>query len=326
MAHKILVVGKRGGILLWPEHILCSANDTFEFELQFFAINHHNTMDSFTRKAFKMLKGAEAADRFVADQLSRKIDSFEPDFILIVDLYYLPKALLQACLPFLSSVRFAQWIGDQFEKRMIENAQVVNHFFLTNSALVEAGIFLGLPGSTLLPLGHNPSIFHPGQLLPYQRDRRPLFIGAYSANRELLFQKIQTPIAIYGKGWSPQKLPQHQCHAKNVSIHEVAHLYQKHAVTLNAINSDNISSGLNMRCFEAPAAGSLLVTEDTPDLWACYNKQEVMAYKSVDECQSLLTRIESNLQQAITTAEAGKIRAAHSHTYAMRLRSICASY
>lgn len=51
MQKKLLIIGKRGGILQWYENILAAAHQSPDYEIQGFALNHNNTTDRFSKKA-----------------------------------------------------------------------------------------------------------------------------------------------------------------------------------------------------------------------------------------------------------------------------------
>jgi spore maturation protein CgeB len=92
-----------------------------------------------------------------------------------------------------------------------------------------------------------------------------LFIGAWSENRQALIESIDFPMTVVGKRWERLGKTQHTVLAKNVGIQEVGDLYREHRFVLNVINTNNVRSGLNMRCFEAPACGAVLVSSKVAD-------------------------------------------------------------
>lgn len=50
MQKKLLIIGKRSGILQWYENILAAAHQSPDYEIQGFALNHNNTTDRFLKK------------------------------------------------------------------------------------------------------------------------------------------------------------------------------------------------------------------------------------------------------------------------------------
>ncbi len=53
MQKKLLIIGKRGGILQWYENILAAAHQSPDYEIQGFALNHNNTTDRFLKSYYQ---------------------------------------------------------------------------------------------------------------------------------------------------------------------------------------------------------------------------------------------------------------------------------
>ncbi len=321
MSARLLILGKRAGILRWYEHLLDAA-PLEGLEIRGFAINHHSWPERLQKRALLKLRGWDAWHAHTAHKLARVTEAFRPGMILIVDLFYLSGHMIRVLEALKGNTRIAQWIGDNFEPRLLHNAQVVDRFYFTNAALTAAALDLGLGASSTLPLAYNPAIYANHGTPLASRSNRPLFIGAYSRNRAQFFEAIRVPMDIYGKGWKPHALPRHHCHDGNIGMRKVASLYNRHACVVNATNLDHIASGLNMRCFEAPACGCLLVTENVADLWSSYDQGEVAAYRSAEECEAALEMLEGEKERAASIASAGESRATRHHRYRDRLRQI----
>ncbi|MFW1969822.1 glycosyltransferase, partial [Acinetobacter guillouiae] len=75
-------------------------------------------------------------------------------------------------------------------------------------------------------------------------------------------------------------------HPHNIPLTEVAELYRTHRYILNVINKKNIRQGMNMRCFEAPACGCILVSEYVEDLNYAFDiKNEIISFENPQELQ-----------------------------------------
>ena len=83
MQKKLLIIGKRSGILQWYENILAAAHQSPDYEIQGFALNHNNTTDRFLKKLLPN------KDIYTANLLKKKLQTFQPDLILIADLFIL---------------------------------------------------------------------------------------------------------------------------------------------------------------------------------------------------------------------------------------------
>ena len=165
-------------------------------------------------------------------------------------------------------------------------------------------------------MGFNPSIFYPPKNNLPRKDAL-LFIGAWSENRQALLQQIQVPINVYGKGWDKLKSNYITAHPHNLSLSQVADLYQQHKYVLNIINHNNTRIGLNMRCFESMGAGAILVTEYSSDLLYCFDiEKDLIYFNNVAELARKI-KIKPDID-----AQASCNKAHLKHSYAQRLITI----
>lgn len=310
---NILVLGKRGSILQWYEHVLSA--DLPGHTLRGFALNHHNVQERLAGHANRLLFG-RSFWQVAGERLRRLLRNYRPDICIIADRFYLQggvdEALAQAGVP------VCQWVGDIFSPRLFDNKSIA-YFFFTDSSLLQMAREAGCAHSHYLPLAVDPLKFGPG-IAWHKRKEEPLFVGAWSENRQALLSAVKTPLSVYGKGWERMTQTPHRIHAANISLAKVAKLYCSHRVVLNAINSSNIVSGLNMRCFEAPAAGACLVSDNVADLSHCYTAgSEVFVYENASELDDVLSRLARDDALAGQVAAAGQARCLNSHTYAVRV-------
>ncbi len=311
----MLVLGKRGGILQWHEHVCAARVDGVD--LRGFALNHGNAGERIAGHVQRFF-GRDPAD-IVRDRLRRLLGRYRPDLCVITDRYYLDARIDGAIAGM--GVPVCQWVGDRFDGRLFANRSVT-HFFFTDSALLAEAERLGCTRGHYLPLAMNPDVFSGG--LPWEeRSPEPLFVGAWSENREQLLAGVRTPLAIYGKGWDRLRGTPHRIHAANIALSRVARLYGEHRYVLNVINSANIVSGLNMRCFEAPAAGACLVTDNVQDLPRCYIPgEEVVVYDGAPALDATLARLAADDAAGARIAARGRARCVREHTYAHRVRTM----
>ena len=164
-----------------------------------------------------------------------------------------------------------------------------------------------------MPLAYNPNIFFEGN---ESKDERLLFIGAWSPNRQELIEQIPLPLTIYGKGWDKLKKADSIIHPYNIPLTQVADLYRKHKYILNLINKKNIRQGMNMRCFEAPACGCILVSEYVEDLELVFKIDEEIIYFSNPQ------ELKSKLKETIINPRLAKDKVHYHHTYKNRLKTL----
>lgn len=304
---RILVIGKRGGILHWYEDVLTAAGP----DASGFTLNHHNFA---SRMAGHLLGKQDARVRkLVHDGLAATLARLQPELVLIVDLFYLEppvNALLQSC-----GATVVQWIGDRFEDRLARNT-AVQHFYWTDTGLLEPARRLGLPEGRYLPLAANL----PEAPLPAWNERREdiLFIGAPSANRIALLEQLDHPVRVIGPGWPAFRNPKITVTPRRMAVMKARELYRQHKFVLNIINRDNIISGLPSRCFDATAHGACLLTDNVTDLARNFEPgREVLAYDDAGQLAGLMRTLADADLGAI--AEAGQQRTAREHRFADRL-------
>lgn len=91
-------------------------------------------------------------------------------------------------------------------------------------------------------------------------------------------------------------------------------------ITLNH-HGDVAPHANNMRLYEATAMGSLLVTDDKPDLAELFEPgKEVVAYRDVEGCAEKVRHFLAYEEERSAIAAAGQARTLREHTYAHRMR------
>ena len=302
---KILIVGKRGGILQWYENLIAAQQQNTEYEIEGFALNHNNIKERFLKK---ILSNKE---RYTAALLKKKLENFKPDLILIADLFYFDSHLLQVLAS--SPAKKAHWIGDFFDNRLLKSKNVIDLYCFTDSSFIQDAAELGLSNTIYLPLAYNPAVFFDKN---ESKSNRLIFIGAWSPNRQELIEQIPVPMSVYGKGWDKLKKPECEIHPYNIKLDQVADLYGQHKYVLNLINKKNIRQGMNMRCFEAPACGCILVSEYVKDFEYAFNiETDIISFSNPVELSQKLQNININPELAMYKVQT-------CHNYNNRLKTL----
>ncbi len=289
---RILIIGKRGGILHWPEHLM-NACHKMGLQSRFLALNHQNQADRLVKR-LKGLVNKQWQEQHLANQLQNLLLSFKPDLLIFPDLIFIPETVKRVLRQTKSHYKSMYWIGDFFPNSIKQCNDFIDRFYFTDSYLLHQAQDLGLNRATYLPLAVDVSLFLPHAKPWQERSSALLFAGAYSDNRYQIIRNIKHPVQIYGKGWDKPMPAGHQVHPRNIPLSQVAQLYGSHRYVLNIINSNNIKHGLNMRCFEAISAGAILVTDRVKDFGRCFSGNDpVICYDNVEELNSLLDTIDN---------------------------------
>lgn len=326
---RVLIIGKAGGILHWPEHLLDACKQS-AITHDFFPINHLADRHRIGSRLLKSL----SRKKFQAEQLRslhNKLAQFAPDIVFFIDCLGLTPALQELLAKEKFRFKAAHWIGDYYEPSITELNAFTDIFYFTDTFLIERAKELKLNNPSYLPLAVNDSVFKntlngPDAITHFMRRQSPvLFVGAYSANRYDTLNKIDFPLEIYGKGWNKRFATQQKIYPKNISLQKVAQLNANHRCVLNIINKNNICHGLNMRCFEATAAGAVLLTDEVKDLSRCFEAgTEVISYKEVDDLNKKVPALLQSPDVLFDIAVKGQAKTLQYHTYKNRLLQIIA--
>jgi hypothetical protein len=100
---------------------------------------------------------------------------------------------------------------------------------------------------------------------------------------------------------------------------ECAEIFRKSRIVFNTACVDDI----NMRCFEATATGSFLLTEHIPTLYECFDiGKHLVVYRSMDEAIVLAKYYLEHEYERNEIAKAGMEHTLANHTYQHRIKSM----
>lgn len=317
---RILVLGKKGGILHWFENVLDAMADFRNVEVCPFSVNYFGLVDRLKKNVIKKFN-RQWFDRLVGNQFNAVMQSFRPDLVLIVDCFYVPPEIFEILNSQKKSTVVAWWIGDLSDFQNLARLECVDKFYFTDTYFVKKAAEVGINNTSYLPLACNSRVYS----LKNQasRDSRMVFVGAYAQNRETLLRQVSRPMIIVGNRWDQMAGSVHEIHAKRISLQKVDEIYNRHSCVLNIKNSDNVVNGLNMRTFDAAASGCIVLNDDVGDLEYCFDiGKELLVYRDVDELNDTVERIIRDDSQCRTIAEAGRRRVVAEHLYQHRIATI----
>jgi spore maturation protein CgeB len=180
-----------------------------------------------------------------------------------------------------------------------------------------------------LPFGVDPELFRPQaaseSLLCEDcgREHDVVFVGTYTRSRLSELARVrQHSVAIWGNSWPKiWKSPlTHRSHAP-VYGNAVARIYGAAPISLNVLNAESLE-GHNMRTFEVPASGGVMLARYTLAQAEFFPENEAAAYyRSPDEIDS---KIEWLLGDAALRERIRRngVQLAASHTYDHRAAEV----
>jgi spore maturation protein CgeB len=312
-ALKIALVGKKGALNHWLEH----AAGAWRAE-------GHDVRLAIVRRPWL----AEPLERALADpiawMLRQRLIGFAPELILAVGAYHVPQPLLEVIAGIPGRAPLIGWVGDAFGPEAAAKAGLYDLVAYTDRALMaEARGF----GGRSMPLPHAIDPRRAPPRLPFEsRDPRMLLVANPTALRRAVIAAVKEPMVVRGPGWRPTDGSIHDVQAGRVADARVPALYGGHRAALNVRNEINVLSGLNQRNFEPCLAGACLITDDQPDLSACFEPgREVLVWKSPDELNAHYLRVLAESAFAERIALAGQARVLAEHTFAHRLAALRAA-
>jgi len=172
---------------------------------------------------------------------------------------------------------------------------------------------------TYLPLAVDANRYRP--LATPTQHHALIFVGNVSPNRAALLQQIEDrlPLVVRGPNSSGKRFNRRQ----KLDSAAINSLYNQHHMVLNINQAPNTEHGANLRTFEVPAAGAVLLTQHSRDLDALYEPgHEVLSYTSSEQLVDTYQRATADPQPLATIAAAGLKRTLAQHTFTHRAAAL----
>lgn len=167
----------------------------------------------------------------------------------------------------------------------------------------------------------DPEEFHPEAGVAKAYD--VTVVGNWSAWRDETLKaalEVTDNVAVYGGYWMrksaiPRKTLRRIYKGAEIVGAELNHLYNASRIVLNASRTPG-SAGLNMRFFEAPAAGGILLTDTAPELEKHFVPGTHLAmYRDTQELKRLLGELLGSPDKQESMRHAGQQLVLAQHTY-----------
>jgi SAM-dependent methyltransferase len=176
------------------------------------------------------------------------------------------------------------------------------------------------------PLSFEPRILDVLQKLDYEYP--VTFVGgispAHGSGLDLLEYLVdRTPIEFWGYGADtlPDNSKIKARHHGEVWAHSMFNVFHNSYITVNRHIDVAENNANNMRLFEATGCGALLITDYKDNLNELFViGEEIVAYRSPEECVALVKYYLEHPEEGRRIAEAGQRRTLTEHCYALRLQ------
>lgn len=328
---KFAVVGKLNH-LYWDSHVV-SALKELGHAVFHFQINKRPLHVQFARGVAKGVMGDQIGNtltnRWHAKLLAQQLEKFRPDVVFYVSGMFIPIEYYEIINSLSFKPTVIAWDGDsgvsyECNKKYVSYIDIVfqcDKFYCKNN-------LLGFKKVEYLPFGANEVIFRD---LHREREHKIYFCGAWTPERDELISKL-TDFPLVLKGWNWNNLSKKGKHFevlnKQINIDCLVKDYNKYSIVLNKHQTAKCISafGINMRTFEVPACGALLLNDWRDDFSELYvNGEEIAVYKNTEELQVLCDMYLSDINKAREVASSGHNRTLREHTYKHRMNTLLQS-
>ncbi len=318
MASRILLLGKRGSLVLWLESLALACTG-LGHAVRIFAING-DTWNSWLRAKWQGRRAA-TADWMLA-RFEQILINFRPDLVIVAGVFGVPLDYYRILHGIAQRPWIAGMVGDRFPTDSRERADHCDRLYFTDTRFFHDAEQAGFTApSSYLPLAVDPERFCPGQA---SRKTELLFVASHTTYREAVVRGLLEPARVIGTDWGGlARAGFHRVSNRKIGRRALIQLYQHHQAVLNVRNEVNVEHGLNQRSFEPLACGAVVLNDDLADLPLCFEPgREILVYRDADELNALAVRLRREPAFAIKIAEAGRRRVLAEHTYAHRVKTI----
>ncbi|MCP5159457.1 MAG: glycosyltransferase [Gammaproteobacteria bacterium] len=318
MTWRILLLGKRGSLVLWLEN-LHRACVRLGHAAHLFAING-DTWPARLRAKWQGRSSA-TADWMLA-RFERTLQRFRPELVIVAGVFGVPLDYYRILHSLPQRPLIAGLVGDRFPADSRERANRCDQLYFTDTRFFQDAEQAGFTSpSRYLPLAVDPERFYPSAAF---RSDELLFVASRTGFRESVVRGLHQPARIIGTDWSHLAGEHfHRVSNRKISRQTLIRLYQRHQAVLNVRNEANVEHGLNQRSFEPLACGAVVLNDDLVDLPRCFEpNREILVYRDADELNALVARLRCEPAFAAQIAAAGRQRVLAEHTYAHRIGTV----
>ena len=258
-------------------------------------------------------------ERWYERRFANLFYDFDPDFVLVIQgkpIFSIEKFLCS------KAIFIGWWIEPSDVKlEILRNARGFDGYYSYSLKSMEI-LRAGQGQCEYLSHGYSPRIFRPLETVAKRYDL--VFVGNWSPWRDQVLieaLRVTSNIRIYGPRWKRRSsigkaLMRKVYGGEKINETALNDLYNSAKLVLNASRVQN-SSGLNMRFFEALGSGSLLLTDQAPELERHFTPDvELIVFADLFELKHKIRYFLENSPERRAVASKGYIKAQGNHTYA----------
>ncbi|MDP5238428.1 glycosyltransferase [Uliginosibacterium sp. 31-16] len=261
----------------------------------------------------------EEAQRF--DGLIAKAHALRPDYLLVISTFTYPQRVLEALRQEAGVKKTIGWCveGPTWIGKPNREAELYDHYFCIHRSGITNPKIRYLPA-----LGFDASAY--SRLEGQAKMHDLVFVGREKKRRvEWLMPLRELSLKVYGPEWGHTPLAAHQV-SEGVFGHELNLLYNQAKIVLNVSAWENGGTGgsaLNLRIFDVPATGSLLLTDYAPGIeeYLEPDKEVVVAHSPAEMRDKALYYLAHDAERE-RIARAGWEKVRQLETYPQKMRRL----
>jgi len=329
---NIVVIGKKNH-LNWDTHVK-NAFVSLGHEVKHIQINNRPFWLQFLRGTLKGIlgkkKGNKISDSLFIREIKKQLNLFEPNLIFFTSACFIPSVFYKLSIEINSKPKIFAWEGDG-STSSITNIYIkdfVDVFFDSQSEYVKKNLFK-FANIYHLPFAVDPLVY---KYSVQKRENKLYFCGAFTEERNSIFSSlINYNIVLKGWNWNKlsKKSDKFHIEEKTVNIKTLIADYNRYMAVLNIHQSENahFNSDLNMRAFEVPACGALLINDYRTGIEKYFEpEKEICVYRNIDELKEILDRLKKSPKDFDSIRENGYKKVIEKHTYKHRMIKVIDIY
>ena len=314
---SILIVGKKG-ILNWQDDLI-AAFLRLGCRCEIFYVNPRSWKERIDKKRVGKTPFESQAFK---KRFQTNVLNYRPQLIFFLNVFTLPRdfyGLIDEITP--DGVMTAGWMSDCVNHIPYADYGTFDRLFYFDSYMKPflEELYGDDAKICFLPLAVNEKQYFD---LKQERKNRLLFAGSCTKERLSMFQRLRKHVPLDVAGPHSRSIFGMNM-GMRLSPNRINHLYNTYEACLNLNQKPNTINGLNLRPFEATAAGSLVFNERVPDLEGIFEpEKEIVTYGSAEELIEKYNMLSKDAPRRKKIAELGSKRTLSEHTFTHRAEFI----
>jgi spore maturation protein CgeB len=276
--------------------------------------------------------GISKIESKIQDIIKAEIQEFKPKTVLVFKgMEIKPKTLIWIKSKGIQVVNYNPDSPFIFSGRGSGNKNVTNSItlfdhYITYDKSINKELEKRSVKSAIIPFGFDSCSFNYKDLTEKEEVLKLCFLGNADKFRIDFLEKLAqrgVKIDLYGENWSTVKLHKNICTYGPRYGLEFWSTLQKYAIQLNLLRPHNLDSH-NMRCFDVPGAGGIMLAPRTPDHQTYFTEfSEVFLFSDLSEAlQHIQFILNLSFSERRMIRHAARFKAIEHHTYSHRVKQL----